>query len=399
MLRFLLLFAVLPTLGLRGETVLVLPFFNSSQRPDLDWIGESIADTLRESLASHGALVLDREDRLEGYRRLSLRTDARLTHASIIKLGQALDAAKLIYGEFKFTPAAVRVESAGSAPPSRGSLRIAARILDLRRLRQGPEFAMLGALEQLAELENRLGWQALKALLPRAAPSEQEFLQARPAIRLDAIESYSRGLLAALPEQKHRYFTQAARLDERYSQPCFHLGKIYWTNKDYATAARWLERVGRSDSHYLESQFFLGLCRYYTGDFKGAEASFQTVAAQVPLNEVFNNLGAAQARLSAAQAQANFQKALEGDSADPDYHFNLAYELWKAGQFEAAAARFRAALERDAQDSEAAVLLQRCMRRDGPKPGDPTAIGRERLKTEYEETAYRQLKAELESGR
>src|SRR5713226_7891095 len=90
------------TIEVRADTVLVLPFLNSSNSPNLDWIGESIAETIRESLASH-VLVLEREDRLEAFRRLSLRPNAALTKASIIKVGEALDAAQVIYGTFEFT--------------------------------------------------------------------------------------------------------------------------------------------------------------------------------------------------------------------------------------------------------------------------------------------------------
>jgi hypothetical protein len=34
---------------------------------------------------------------------------------------------------------------------------------------------------------------------------------------------------------------------------------------------------------------------------------------------------------------------------------------------------------------------------DGPRPGETRLEARERIKTNYEETAYRQLQAELES--
>jgi Flp pilus assembly protein TadD len=122
------------------------------------------------------------------------------------------------------------------------------------------------------------------------------------------------------------------------------------------------------------------------------------VAASVPLNEVYNNLGAAQARRGMlAQAQANFRKALEGDSTDPDFHFNLGYALWKARQFDEAATSFRAVLDRSPADTEATTLLGRALKKDGPRPADPKTDGRERLKTNYDETTYRQLQAELES--
>ena len=373
-----------------GATSLVLPFFNHSTSPNLEWIGESIAESVRDSLASEGLLVLDRDDRLEGYRRLSLRPGAELTHASVIKIGETLDAANVIYGFYELLPAP------GDNPQSKGALRITARIVDLKHTRQAPPLIELGALEDLARLEVHLGWQALESLKGKAAPSEQEFLRARPAVRIDAVENYVRGLLATSPEQQHHFFTQAARLDEHYSQPCFRLGKTYWEKKDYKTTAGWLARVARADPHYLEAQFFLGLSKYYNGDFAGAEQAFQLVAAEVPLNEVLNDLGAAQARRSnSAGAMANFKKALEGDSADPDYHFNLGYTLWREGQYAAAVDSFREVVARDQNDTEATTLLGRSLKQDGPRPGDPKTEARERLKTNYDEAAYRQLQAEL----
>src|SRR6266481_4251959 len=133
----------------QADTVLVIPFFNQSTSQNIDWIGEAIAETIRESLASQGVLVLSRDDRLEAYRRLSIRPNAILTHASIIKLGEALDASQVIYGrylvsstrEVKATPGpAPAATPATPAVSPRDSLRIAARILDLKHMRQGAEF-------------------------------------------------------------------------------------------------------------------------------------------------------------------------------------------------------------------------------------------------------------------
>ncbi|HLK64528.1 MAG TPA: tetratricopeptide repeat protein [Bryobacteraceae bacterium] len=389
-MRPILILAVLFAGALRADTALVLPFFNHSKSANLDWIGESIAESVRDALASEGVLVLDRLDRLEAYRRLSLRPGAEVTHASVIKIGESLDASNVIYGYYELLPPPPGKEQ------SKGSLRITARILDLKHTRQSPTFGEVGPLDDLAELEVHLGWRALESLNPRTAVSEQEFLKARPAVRIDAVESYVRGLLATAPEQRLRFFTQAARLDEHYSQPCFELGKIYWEKKDYKSAAIWLERVSRSNPHFLEAQFFLGLGRYHSGDFAAAEQAFQLVAAAVPLNEVYNDLGAAQARRNeSAAAIASFKKALEGDSADPDYHFNLGYTLWRAGQFDAAAQSFREVAARNPGDTEAAAFLERASRQDGPRPGDSKSENRERVKTNYEEAAYRQLQAEL----
>lgn len=72
-MRRLTLLAALWCGALHGGTTLVLPFFNHTQSQNLDWIGESIAESIGDSLASEGLLTLNRADRLEAYRRLSLR--------------------------------------------------------------------------------------------------------------------------------------------------------------------------------------------------------------------------------------------------------------------------------------------------------------------------------------
>ena len=394
MRRLLLMAFILPAIfQARADTVVVLPFFNISKSSNLDWIGESISETIREALTSEGVLVLDREEGQEAYRRLSIRRYRLLTRASVIKIGEALDAAHVIYGQFGLTP------SDGSPASSRGSLRITARILDRKRMKQGPEFAEIGALEDLATLQTRLAWRSLQLMTPKTVPSEEEFRKRRPPVRLDAMESYVRGLLAATQDQKHRFFTQAVRLDDGLSQACFQLGRMHWEKKDHRVAAGWLERVRSTDPRFREANFLLGLCRYHTADYAGAQAAFQLVARFVPLNEVFNNLGAAQSRRNMPQALENFRKALEGDPAEPDYHFNLGYALWKQGEFTAAAERFRAALDRMPEDSEAITMLGRCLKQSGPRPGDPRSDGLERLKQNYEEIHYRRLKAELETPR
>src|SRR3982074_15921 len=113
-----------------ADTVLVLPFFNLSNSANLDWIGESFAETIRESLSAQGVLALSRDDREEGFHRLSMGPLARLPRAWVVKLAETLDAAHAVFGQYSLSP---------GTPPSKGSLRITSRILDLKRIKQGPE--------------------------------------------------------------------------------------------------------------------------------------------------------------------------------------------------------------------------------------------------------------------
>lgn len=380
-------------LSASADTVLVLPFVNASQSPNLDWIGESIAETTREVLSEEGVLAVRRNDRVEAFRRLAIRPDTQLTRASVIKLGEAVDADQIIYGNFTFQP------ETGPAPKSRGSVRIVTHLLDLKGLRRASEYSETGALEDLAALQSHLAWQTLKLVAPKTAPSEDEFRRRRPIVRVDAMENYVRGLLAPAFDQKVRFFLQSARIDPRFTEPCFQLGRLHYERKNYRVAADWLTRVSPQDAHYHEANFYLGLCRYFLADYSGAQQAFQVVSRTVPLNEVYNNLGAAQARASEPQALENLKRALEGDATDPAYHFNVGYTLWKQGRYDEAAARFRAVLDRNPNDAQAATLLARSQQQSGPRPQERGFEGLERLKENYDESAYWQLKAMLEPKR
>jgi len=302
-----------------ADTIAVLPLFNVDERtsPNLDWIGESVAETISEALSTGGLLVLTREDREEVYRRLSLRTGVVLTKASVLKVGETLDAGQVVFGE-------MRVEGAESgATTLKSSLRLAVRVIDLKKFQQREEFVETGSLENLSRMETKLAWMLWRQLASESAPPEETFLNDRAPVRVDAMESYVRGLMASGEEQKLKLFTQAARLDDHFSQPNFQLGRTLFAKKDYKTAAQWLARVTKGDSHFLEAAFLRGICKYHDGDFDGAVDQFKMVSNEISLNEVYNDLGAALSRKNDPGATDNFKKALDGDDSDPDYWFNL----------------------------------------------------------------------------
>jgi tetratricopeptide (TPR) repeat protein len=386
-----------------ADSCAVLPFANMASKhgaptaspaaSNSDWLGVSISETLRDALELRGLVTLSRNDLEEAYRRLGLSLRSPLTQASIMKIGEALDAEQVIYGDFELRPA-----PAGAPGDSHGSLKISARILDRRHLRQSAEFSETGAIEDLTTIEAHLAWRALLLVAPSLAPQESEFLSLRSPIRLDAEEYYIRGLMAASPEQREKFFLQAARLDARFAHPEFELGQIHYQRKEYRQAADWLQKIGPDEIESHQAAFLLGLALFQSADYAGAQKAFQTIAGAVPLGEVYNDLAAAESRRNLPQAVDDFRKAVDGDSNDPLYLFNLGYALWKKGDFTGGAERFRAALERDPDDAMATLLLGRCLKKQGFRAGDSADArlqGLERLKTTYQERAYRQLKGLL----
>lgn len=367
-----------------AETYLVLPFHNVAGNQNLDWIGESLAETVRGTLASYDLSVITRGERVDAARQLMMRPGVRLTRASAIQLGQLLSAERVVQGEFEFT------EGGDSGAASSGALTIRAFAIDLEKISRGPEWTEAGSMAELSKLQTSLAWTVLEHASPDRAPTKDEFFETRPPIRIDAIENYIRGLLAPDLEQKHRFFTQAVNLEPEFSQPCYQLGRMQWEESSYRVAARWLERVKPSDAEYLSANFLLGLCRYHSGLYGGAMAAFRLVADAVPLAEVYNNLALTQYREGLPQAALeSLRWVVSRDPSDPDYQFNTGYVLWRLGDLDSAVEPLESALELDPQDADAREFLERCRTGQGPRRGDLSGEGLERLKERYEPEAYR----------
>lgn len=368
------------------ESLLVLPFANATSNRQLDWVGDSISEILIESLAAENVEVVAPEVRDQAMDDAGLRRYALITRASAIEAAIQANASLVLYGSFE-----VRQTAAGSG--SAALLRIHAHLLDARRLVRRGSFLVEKPLAELSRAQTSLAWQALRALRPDWLLSEEEFGRSHPAVRLDALENYARGLRAENLEQKHRFLATAARLAPDFSPALYQLGRLNLLGfRDYSAAASWFERVNSSDIHYLESVFYLGYCRYRTGEFAAAAAAYRRLAAVAPLPEVLNNLGAVLLRLNDPEALTALRSAAEANPADPDIAFNLGYALWRNGSFDEAAEALRRSLQAG-DDANATVLLGRCLQRQGPRPGEIRLEGLERLKSEYNDAAWRALRA------
>jgi Flp pilus assembly protein TadD/TolB-like protein len=367
-------------------SLLVLPFSNPSANRHLDWIGDSVSEILIENLAAEGIDVVAPELRDQTMDETSLRRYAVITRASAIEAAVQANASLVLYGTFEIRAAAGRQEAGGM-------VRLSAHLLDARRLRRLGSFLVEKPLSELSAAQTALAWQVLHTLRPDFLVTEEEFGRNHPAVRLDALENYARGLRASNPEQKHKLLATAVRLAPDFSPALYQLGRLnLLAFKNYTSAASWFEKVAPSDIHYRESLFLLGYCRYRTGEFAAAAAAYRRLAEMAPLPEVLNNLGAVLVRLNDPAAAETLRAAAEANPADPDVAFNLGYALWKAGRFDEAAQLLRRSLQ-SGEDSTAALLLGRCLQRQGPRPGEIRLEGQERLKMEYNESAWRALRS------
>jgi len=375
---------------------IVLPFENNTRDPNLDWISESFVEVLSPHLASSRFLMFDRRERAAAFDSLGIPANAGiLSNATIYKVAQTLDANKVILGSYDL---------------SDGVLRATARVLDMEGLSFSPEFTESGPLENLFEIQAGLAWQIQRGLRPGFSVSREQFIRERPGPRLDAFENYLRGLDAAERARQVGYFRAASRLDPRFAAPAFELGMISFRDGDFPTSILWLTKIRREDPDYLEANFFLGLAYLYREQYERAATAFRVVEQQLPLNEVYNNLGIALLRQERPGAVPYFERAVESDPEDPVYRFNLAYAYWKRGSFEEAIPHLEMALEKD-RTAESLALYIQCLDtagqaeesrrqtvlllRDFPGWGtsrDPKRLEKiERPKDTYEGASFRQL--------
>jgi tetratricopeptide (TPR) repeat protein len=208
-------------------------------------------------------------------------------------------------------------------------------------------------------------------------------------------------MLATTAEEKVQHYREAVRLSPDYAKAWLELGKTYYAQRAYEPAIAALGQVQPSSPVAREANFYLGLAAYAHGDFAKSESAFAFVAARLPLAEVYNNLGVVAARRGHIPKTAAdyFERAIQDDPSDADYHFNLGVTLTQCGDRAGAARELHATLDHRPNDAEAKMLLDSL----SPPPGSivpssaTSKVPPERIKRNYEENAFRQMTTQMGS--
>lgn len=361
-----------------SQMLLVMPFENISTVPGIDWIGEAFPEVLGLRLNSGSLFIIDRDDRLSAFDRLGIPSSAKPSRATIIQVAQELDTDYVVMGDFRFD---------GKTFTTR------ARIMDVNRLRIGPELSESGPLNGLIDIQTALAWDVLNDLKLSKDVSKSQFLSQFAPMRLDALENYVRGMLATNTQEKIKRFQETLRLEPRHTLAMLQLGKTCFSARSYEPAVMWLSKIPGTDANSNEAQFFLGLAAFYAGQMDKAENAFRSLSTKLPLTEVFNNLGVVAARRGEKRARGYFERTVQTDPNDPDYHFNLAVELYREGDAQAAARELRSLLSLHA-DAEAKTFLDAITSGASSLPRFPL----ERIKRNYDESGFRQLALEIENA-
>src|SRR5579875_3023737 len=326
------------------KVFLVFPLENMSGNPSVGWMSEGIAYLIATRLASPTRYVLQREDRDDTCEQLGLPREAPLTLASEFKVAQALGATVAIIGHFTL---------AGD------QLTTSVQWFDVPKLTLSKPIVVTGKLNELDVLETRLAWRLSKSQDNNGIEgNETEFSNRFPPVRLDAFESYIRGVLSTDSRSRKHFLEEANRLNPNDHRAAFALGQFYLDQDDYTTSAKWLRNLSPGDRDYPEALFILGIDEYYLGQYGPAEIDLKKLVGIAPLGEALNNLGVVELRLGHYdEALADFKQALRQDQDDSDYAFNMALALLHLKKYDQVAEFARKALAQDSDDLDTHVLL------------------------------------------
>jgi len=340
---------------------LVFPFENAGASSRLDWLSEGLEELTIERLYAAGQQVFSHAGRVAELERYGLPSGARLSHATMLRIGAELDADYVVFGKYL---------SDGN------SLTLQARILRVNPAGLGQSVQESAKLELLMDTHSKIVWKLLAAN-NRAYPlSLAEFSKLQKPLRLDAFEHYIRALLANEDDARIRELREATRLEPEWADAAFALGQVYFGRKECDAALPWLSRVPLSSLRHAEAVFSMGVCRLWSDQPDKAETIFVSLQESLKNNlvsgadlpEILNDLGLARARQGkSAESIAALRRAAELDPEEDDYPVNLGLVYLSTNEFSKASDEFRDAMEREPDKAEDRSLLIYALGKAGKK--------------------------------
>ncbi len=368
-----------------GHTLVVIPFENASPTPGLEWLGESFPEAFHEQLTSPILYVTSRDERLRAYDRQGVPAGVHPSRATLYRLAEQMDVDYAVLGSYQYNGT---------------RLTATAQLLDMRAQKLLPPATESGSLADLGAIQSGLAWDLLRQIRTDFSTPKNTYVAAAVPIRLDAQENYVRGLLAAKADEKVQDYRAATQINPSFAQAWLELGKTYYAQHSYEPAIAALSQVPRNAEVAREGNFYLGLAAFAHGDYAKSENAFEFVAARLPLAEVYNNLGVVAARRGQKRASDYFEKAIEDDPSDADYHFNLGVALSQAGDRTGAARELRTSLDRRPNDPEAKAALESVTQPSAAGIVPTSSVSKipvERIKRNYEEDTFRQMTTQMAS--
>ncbi len=386
------LLALFPVAGVRAQTpratdsVIVLPFENTSSHPEYNWVGESFADSLSELLNVPGLIVVSSDERELAYQRVRLPRTMLPSRATAIKLAREAHATIVVLGTYTVTP---------PQGDSLASLQGSARVIKINEGRlmgemmpdgrwATREYDFGGALTNLQRFQGELAYQILYQRDKALPFSRNQFVQLATKVPPRAFEAYVKGVqLADRDPTRVNYLKNALRFYSEanagavYPQAAFELGQYYFQEQNWKQAADYFSKLQKKDPHYAEAAFYAGLAYWHLKDYGRALAVLVPLSSDTPLMGVYNNAGAVALEAAREEKKANerarllsqgtslLARAAESSPDDQMVRFNYAYALFLSGKYTEAADQLRPVITADPRDGQAYFLFAKSLERTG----------------------------------
>ena len=398
-----LLLFVVPGLTARAQSasdvVMVLPFENTSNRPEYNWVGESFADAIAELLNKPGLLVVSSDERELAYQRLRLPETVIPSRATAIKLAREAKASMIVIGTYSVTPVAAEAvpgetKSEKEKSVTEAYVQLTARVIKVNEGRTLGEmfdgnwatrqFDFGGPLTTLQNIQGRLAYQILYQRDKALPFSQNQLVQEATKVPQRAFEAYVKGVqLGERDEKRVNYLKNALRFyadangGAIYTQAAFELGRYFMLDGKWKDATEYFTKLQKKDAHYAEAAFYAGLGYAKMGDFGRAMAALVPLSSDVPLIGIYNNAGAVAVQASReekkdgerarllAQGASFLARAAESSPDDPFVHFNYALALFLSGKYAEAADQLKPVIIADPQDGQAFFLYAKSLEKIG----------------------------------
>jgi tetratricopeptide (TPR) repeat protein len=406
-----------------SDVIMVLPFENTSNRPEYNWVGESFADALAELLNKPGLIVVSSDERELAYQHLHLPETVIPSRATAIKLARQAKATMIVIGNYSVTPPP-SVDPKKEQSPADAYVQVTARVIKVNEGRTLGEvidggwatrqFDYGAALTTLQDIHGRLAYQILYQRDKALPYSQNQIVQEATKIPQKAFEAYVKAVQLPLNEVlRENYLKNAMRFyaDAQggavYTQAAFELGRTYMTRNNWKDATEYFSKLQKKDPHYAEAAFYAGLGYAKLGDYSRALASIVPLSSDLPLIGVYNNAGAI--AIEAARDSKNdtdkqrllsqgvsfLSRAAESAPDDPMVHFNYAYALFLSGKFEEAADQLRPVITSNQRDGYAYFLFAKALTKIGKTEAATAADNQARR---YMEASYAKWETEWEKS-
>lgn len=404
--RFTVLFTLLLVLCVAGasaqratDVVLVLPFENTSDKPEFNWVGESFALSLSELLKVPALNVVSNSERKVIQQRLRIPLTNLPSLATSLKLARESGATLLISGKYNIVPA--QGDTAATLNLTAKIVRVnegrfLSEVVDGRQIQR--DIILNDALGNLQTMQGQVAYQILYQRDKALPFSQNQLIESANKVPARAFEAYIKGLLTPAAEARENYFRNALRLYQEaeaagtFADAALELAHLYYGQRKFGEAVDSFERVVNAnqqckekakndgklaqcnDESFAEASFYIGLIKWQQSNYEQALAVLRPLAEDLKLTSVYNTLGAIAVQASRAEKKNEaksaallkegldlLKKAAESSPEDLNIRFNYGVALFIDGNSLDAAAQLRPIIAARPTDGETYYVLSKSL--------------------------------------